>query len=51
MNFMCVSYDCLYKGTTIFYERNDLDKKCLLPQLNVISIKGVGGTLVISLNY
>jgi len=28
-----------------------LEKKCLLPQLNVFSIKGVEGALVISLNY
>jgi len=45
---MFVSYDCLYKGVTFFYERNNLEKKCLLPQF---SAKGVGGKLVISLSY
>jgi hypothetical protein len=32
-------------------EKNNLEKKCLLLQLNVFSIKGVEGALVISLNY
>jgi hypothetical protein len=34
-----------------FYERNNLEMKCRLPQLNVFSFKGVDGTFVISLNY
>jgi len=34
-----------------FNERNDLEKKCVLSQLNVFSIKGLGGMLVLSLNY
>jgi len=48
---MCVCHDCLYKVRQFFYERNNLEKKCLLQKLNLFSIKGVGGALVLSLNY
>jgi len=34
-----------------FYKGNNLEKKCLLPELTVFSIKGVVATLVIFLNY
>jgi hypothetical protein len=39
------------KVRNFFEGRNNLQKKCLLPQLNVFSIKGAGGTLVISVKY
>jgi Na+-transporting NADH:ubiquinone oxidoreductase subunit NqrE len=45
---MPVCYDCLYGGTGIVCERNNLETKCLLQRLTVLSIKGIAETLVIS---